>query len=78
MENKFLKLLELIGGFFSSIYRSFIMFIFPNKKYKTNLFFKAIDYFFYSWPKYFWKKPTGFKIGNFLGDWIKYIFYIKK
>lgn len=72
--NVFLDVLAFFLSFFISIVRS-ISYIFWKKPEKRGIFFKSIHFVFYIWPKYFWQKPSGKKIGSFLWDSINFIFY---
>ena len=65
INNSFFDLLAIIYSFFLSIGRS-IKNIFTLKKTKKNIFFNFLDFFFRQWPKYFWKKPTFYKLTSFV------------
>jgi len=53
-------LLSLLINFFRSVVNFFTM-----KKIKKNIFFNFLDFLFRIWPKYFWKKPTFYKLTSF-------------
>jgi len=73
IHNKFFDLLSFLTSFFVSFFRSFFQ-LFSNKKIKQNIFFDILDFIFRKWPKYFWKKPSLYKITAFFGDLLRYIF----
>jgi hypothetical protein len=75
IKNKFFDIItvfiSLIFGFFRGV---FLLFSSKNLKHK-NYFFDILDFLFRIWPKYFWERPTLYKITNFLSDFINYVFY---
>gem|GEM_PF-1319251 len=79
VQNRFFDLLFFIASFFACLYRSIVT-LFTHKKpcIKCASFYDSIDYLSRIWPRSFWKKPTGLKIGMFFGAFISYIFYRKK
>ncbi len=67
INNTFFDLIAFIYSFILNIFRSIKNF-FTLKKIKKNIFFDFLDFLFRSWPKYFWKKPTAFKLTSFFAD----------
>jgi len=67
INNTFLDFLAFIFSFVLNIFRSIKIF-FTNKKTKKNIFFDFLDFLFRTWPKYFWKKPTAYKLMSFFAD----------
>jgi Golgi nucleoside diphosphatase len=66
IDNKVFHFLALIISFFISFFRSFyLLFSKNNNIKKENIFFLTLRYIFSIWPKYFWKKPTLYKIFSF-------------
>jgi len=75
IHNKFFDLIAFIFSFIYSFFRSIKLLLLPNKKIKKqNIFFQTLEFLFVKWPKYFWEKPTFYKIFSFPGDIISYIF----
>ena len=77
IENKFFDLVVFIFSFIISTFKSFFLLLWINKSFKDSYFFRILDFIFIYWPKYFWSKPTIFKIFNFFADFINYVFYKK-
>lgn len=75
IDNKIFDILAIFISFILSFFRSFQLF-FTNKNSmkKKNIFFQSLDFIFSTWPKYFWKKPSLYKLFSFPGDLISYIF----
>ncbi len=73
-ENSFVKLvflfLSLIFDFFRSIW---LLFWIKNEKLKNNLFFDFLHFIFVLWPKYFWEKPSFYKLFSFFWDLFEYL-----
>ena len=67
IHNSFFDLIAFILSFLLNIFRSVINFI-TLKKIKKNIFFNFLDFLFRVWPKYFWKKPSFYKITSFFWD----------
>lgn len=72
IKNSFFELLFFLFSLFLSFFRSIKTF-FVFKKTKKNLFFDFLDYIFYVWPKYFWKKPSLYKVFSFPWDVINFL-----
>lgn len=73
IDNTFFDWLAFIFSFILNIFRSIKNF-FTLKKIKKNYFFNFLDFLFRTWPKYFWKKPTFYKVTSFFWDMINNIF----
>lgn len=67
INNTFFDLIAFGLSFFINVFRSIIIF-FTLKKIKKNIFLNFLDFLFRTWPKYFWKKPTFYKITSFIAD----------
>jgi len=65
VNNTFFDLIAFLFSFILNFFRSIIN-LFKLKKIKKNIFFNFLDFFLRAWPKYFWKKPTFYKLTNFL------------
>lgn len=75
IDNKFFDIIAMIMSFTLSFFRSFkLLFTKNNSLKKQNIFFSSLEFIFRTWPKYFWKKPTLYKLFSFPGDLITYIF----
>jgi hypothetical protein len=75
IDNKIFDIFALVLSFILNFFRSFIsLFSLKNKKIKKNYFFDILKFIFHKWPKYFWQKPTLYKIFSFPADLIHYIF----
>ncbi len=77
IDNKFLDLIAYIISLFLSIFRSFKQIIWFKVKNNWK-FFNFFNFLFIIWPKYFWKKPSAYKIFSFGEKFINYLFYNKK
>ncbi|NDK08894.1 hypothetical protein EOM39_06685 [Candidatus Gracilibacteria bacterium] len=75
IENKFFDLIGFVFSFFNSILASFKLFFLVNTPKVKTIFFDFFDFIFRLWPRYFWKKPTLYKIGRFIKDFIDFMFY---
>jgi hypothetical protein len=73
IQNKFFDFIAFMLSFILNIFRSIKNF-FTLKKIKKNIFFNFLDFLFRIWPKYFWKKPTFYKITSFFADILNNIF----
>lgn len=74
VKNYFFELIILIFSLLLNFFRAFNLFVF-NKTWKNkNLFNNLLDFVFRKWPKYFWKKPTLYKLFSLPGNIINYIF----
>lgn len=72
IENKFFDLIFFLISIILWFFRSFLLFFtFNNKKIKENIFFDFMHFLFVSWPKYFWNKPTMYKLFSFPSSIIK-------
>lgn len=75
INNKVFDIFAFILSIILNFFRSFnILFSFSGKKVKQNYFFDTLGFIFNKWPKYFWSKPTLYKIFSFPADLIHYIF----
>lgn len=78
IENKFFDAIWFVFSFFNSTLKS-IMLLFSVKTLKIKtIFFDFFDFIFRLWPRYFWQKPTFYKIWRFLKDLIDFLFYNEK
>jgi len=73
IDNKFFDLIAFILSMIVNFFRS-LKNLFTLKKWKKNIFFNFLDFLFRGWPKYFWEKPTLYKITSFLWDVFNNIF----
>ena len=73
VNNTFFDLIAFIFSFILNFFRSIVN-LFKLKKIKKNIFFNFLDFFLRVWPKYFWKKPTFYKLTSFLWDMFNNIF----
>lgn len=77
IENKFFDLVGFIFSIFNTFIKSIILLI-SKKSFKIKtIFFDFFDFIFRLWPRYFWKKPTFYKIWRFLKDLLDFLFYRK-
>ena len=75
IHNKFFDLIAFTISFILSFFRSIKLLFIANKTIKKqNIFFQTLQYLFVTWPKYFWGKPTFYKIFSLPGDFFTYIF----
>lgn len=74
IKNSFFDLIAFLISFIFSFFRSIKLFFISNSKSKNNIFFDFLDFIFRDWSKYFWKRPSVFKITSFFSDTLKYIF----
>ncbi len=75
IDNKIFDIIALFLSFILSFFRSFkLLFTKNNFIKKQNILFSSLEFIFRTWPKYFWKKPTLYKLFSFPGDLITYIF----
>lgn len=74
IKNSFFDLISIFISFIFWISRSILTLIF-SKKIKKNYFFDILDFLFRIWPRYFWEKPSIYKITNLIWDFINYVFY---
>lgn len=72
IKNTFFELIFFCLSFILSFFRSTKLFL-VDKKIKDNLFFESLDFIFKTWPKYFWTKPSFYKIFSFPWDLFKFI-----
>jgi hypothetical protein len=63
IKNSFFELVFFITSFLLSFFRAIKLFIL-GKNFKKNKFFSFLDFIFRKWPKYFWKKPSLYKISS--------------
>lgn len=77
ISNTFFDFVMFLLSFILSIPRSLMM-LFGKKTNvsRDNFFYSFLDFIFRLWPKYFWKKPTGMKLGSFFADLYRYLFKI--
>ena len=73
INNSFFDLLWFFLSFIICFFRSFKI-IFLNNFKKTNKFFDLLDFIFRKWSKYFWEKPSIYKLSSFVSDIINFIF----
>lgn len=74
VKNDFFEIILLITSFILALIRSFILF-FTNKNFRNkNLFNDLLDFIFRKWPKYFWKKPSLYKLFSLPWNILNYIF----
>lgn len=78
IKNSFFDLVTIIISFIFGFFRGIYLLFSPKNKIWKNYFFDILDFLFRIWPKYFWKKPTLYKITNFIADFINYVFYDKE
>lgn len=75
IHNKIFDIISVFLSFLLSFFRSFkALFWKWTKKIKNNNFFNILRFIFHKWPKYFWSKPTFYKLFSFPADLITYIF----
>lgn len=73
INNSFFDLLAFLISFLFSFFRSIkIIFIWGRKK--KNIFFNFLDFVFRKWTKYFWLKPSFYKIFSFFSDLLNFLF----
>ena len=74
INNVFFDLIAMFISFFMNILRWFYIF-FSQKKInmKINIFFNFLDFIFRKWTKYFWEKPSFYKLTSLLWDIINYL-----
>jgi len=77
IKNNFFDLIAIFISFILWFFRSISSLMFSNNKAKKNYFFDILDFLFRIWPRYFWRKPSFYKITNFVWDFINYVFYNK-
>jgi hypothetical protein len=77
IKNNFFDLIAFFTSFFFSFFKSFLLFFNILKNKKNNIFFNFLDFMFRLWPKYFWKKPSFYKISSFFSDMLNFIFKVK-
>lgn len=77
INNKFLDLIMLFISLLLTIYRSMLLLFWIKKKINKNYFLDSLNYFGEIWPKYYWKKPTLYKIWTLIWDFLNHIFYNK-
>jgi len=74
IKNSFFELILFILSTIFSFFRSVkLFFSSKNKKINKNLFFETLDFIFKKWPKYFWQKPSLYKLFSFPGKLIEFI-----
>ncbi len=75
IKNNFFDLVFLFFWFIISWIKSLLLlFNFSKKEKLNNIFLRFLDFIFKIWPKYFWKKPTWYKLTSFVWNMFKYIF----
>jgi len=75
IHNKFFDLIAFVFSFILSFFRSIKLLISSKRTIKKqNIFFQTLQFLFVIWPKYFWSKPTFYKLFSFPGDFVTYIF----
>lgn len=74
IKNYFFEIIFLIFSLVFSFYRAFKLFLFSKNWKNKNLFNDFLDFIFRKWPKYFWKKPTLYKIFSLPWDILNFIF----
>lgn len=62
IENKFFDFIGFCFSFFYSSLKSLNIFFFSKTSKIKTIFFDFFDFIFRLWPKYFWEKPTFYKI----------------
>jgi len=72
INNTFFEFILYIFSIMLSFSRSTKLFL-GSGKIKSNLFFESLDFIFKIWPKYFWSKPSFYKIFSLPGDLLKFI-----
>ncbi len=77
IDNKFLDLISYFISLILSIFRSTKQILWLKTE-NNGKFFKFFTFLFIIWPKYFWEKPSAYKIFSFGEKFIDYIFYNKK
>jgi hypothetical protein len=66
IHNKFFDLIAFFFSFILSFFRSLkLLFLAKNTIKNQNIFFQTLQFLLVIWPKYFWKKPTFYKIFSF-------------
>jgi hypothetical protein len=66
IHNKFFDLIAFIFSFILSFFRSIKLLVLPKRRIKKqNILFQTLQFIIVTWPKYFWKKPTFYKIFSF-------------
>ncbi len=74
IKNSFFEMILFIYSMILSFFRSIKLFFSNNtKKIRNNLFFDTLDFIFIVWPKYFWAKPSLYKLFSFPGKLIEFI-----
>ncbi len=76
IDNNFFDLLAFSLSFVFSFYRAIKSFIFwwKNSVIAKNKFFNFLDFLFRKWTRYFWKKPTLYKLSSFFWDILNSVF----
>jgi len=74
INNKFIDLIALLVSMLLTIYRSTLLLLWVKKNIKKNYFLDSLNFFWKVWPKYYWKKPTFYKIWSLIWDSLTYIF----
>ena len=78
IDNKFLDLIAYFISLILSIFRSTKILFWIKKVENTGLFFRFFNFLFIIWPRYFWEKPSLYKLFSFFEKFITYLFYSKK
>jgi hypothetical protein len=66
IHNKFFDLIAFFFSFILSFFRSLKVLFTPKKIIiKENIFFQTLQFLLVNWPKYFWEKPTFYKLFSF-------------
>jgi len=75
IKNSFFDLIALTISMILSTLRSIGgIFGIKTQKMRKNIFFDTLHFIFSTWPKYFWKSPSLYKLMRFPGDIIDSIF----
>jgi len=74
IKNSFFELLLFVMSMILSFFRSIkLLFSFKKKEIKNNLLYETFDFVFKKWPKYFWQKPSLYKLFSFPWELLKFI-----
>lgn len=74
IENMFFDIISLVISFIISFFRSIKLIFWWKIKIWTNIFFNFLDFIFRKWTKYFWGKPSFYKITSFIADLLNFVF----
>lgn len=77
VNNKFLDLLVLLISLISTTFKSLLLLLGIKKDMEKTYFLYSFNFLWKIWPTYYWKRPTWYKIGTFLKDFLNHIFYNK-